>query len=264
MVLPEGTALPPLPILAALVVAAGGVAWLARRRSPALTPAVVLAFVPWMVAGAALHVLHRLGAAPPNVDPFLGTPAVYVTTFAVAGGIWLVADHVDRAIGILGGAGTVAAVLAVATVLAAGDRLHPGWPAVGLLAAAIIAAAAWGAVGRVRPDAVASTGAVGGLVVFAHTLDGVSTAIGVDVLGFGERTPLSRLILDAAGSLPIADAVGVGWLFVLVKVAVACVVVAVFDDYVREEPRAAYLLLGVVAAVGLGPAVNNLLLYVVR
>lgn len=32
-------------------------------------------------------------------------------------------------------------------------------------------------------------------------------------------------------------------------------------DYVREEPTEGYLLLGLVAAVGLGPGVHNLVLF---
>jgi uncharacterized membrane protein len=55
----------------------------------------------------------------------------------------------------------------------------------------------------------------------------------------------------------------VGWLFVLVKLAVAGAVVVYFAAYVREEPTHANALLGLVAAVGLGPGVHNLLLFAV-
>ena len=101
------------------------------------------------------------------------------------------------------------------------------------------------------------------LATFGHALDAVSTAVGVDVLGFGERSPLSQHIMDAAAALPTADAVGVGWLFVLVKLAVVAGVVALFAEYVEEDPAEGYLLLGFVAAVGLGPGVHNLFLFTV-
>ena len=97
MVLPAGSSIPPLPALLVLVAATAVVAVLVRRRDPVFSPRVVLAFVPWMVAGAALHVSHRLAVAPDAIDPFLGTPAVYVSTFVVAAATWLAADRTDRA-----------------------------------------------------------------------------------------------------------------------------------------------------------------------
>jgi len=57
--------------------------------------------------------------------------------------------------------------------------------------------------------------------------------------------------------------VGEGWLFLLVKLAVASAVVWLFAGYIRETPGEGYLLLGFVAAVGLGPAAHNLLLFAV-
>nr|NIS28553.1 DUF63 domain-containing protein [Actinomycetota bacterium]NIU64024.1 DUF63 domain-containing protein [Actinomycetota bacterium]NIW25823.1 DUF63 domain-containing protein [Actinomycetota bacterium]NIX20692.1 DUF63 domain-containing protein [Actinomycetota bacterium] len=64
-----------------------------------------------------------------------------------------------------------------------------------------------------------------------------------------------------AGALPTAELLGVGWLFVAVKLGVAGAVVWLFADFVEDDPRQGYLLLAVVAAVGLGPGVHNLLLY---
>jgi uncharacterized membrane protein len=56
---------------------------------------------------------------------------------------------------------------------------------------------------------------------------------------------------------------GVGWLFVLVKLLVAAGIVVLLADLVREDPVEGRLLLGFVAAVGLGPGVHNVLLFVV-
>jgi uncharacterized membrane protein len=57
--------------------------------------------------------------------------------------------------------------------------------------------------------------------------------------------------------------VGEGWVFLLVKLAVATLVVWLFAEYVRDRPAEGYLLLGLVAAVGLGPAAHNLLLFAI-
>lgn len=264
-VLPTGFALPPLPYLVALVVgvaAVGGTLW---RRAPAVTAETVLALAPWMAVGSALHALYVLDTAPAALEPLFGAPAVYATVFVSLGAVWAVAAarydtpaDVDRRLGYTGAAAFVLATLAV---LAAGLAVAVVWSVVGLVVAVLVAAVAWALLRRGAP--AATTGWPGGLVVFAHALDGVSTAIGVDVLQFGERTPVSRAILDVAADLPTADVIGAGWLFVLVKLGVAGAVVALFADLVEEDPRQGYLLLAIVAAVGLGPGVHNLLLYAV-
>ena len=265
-ILPAGFALPPLPYLLGLAVGVAAVAVALRRQAPAVAEATVLALVPWMAAGSALHALYVIDAAPVSVRPLLGAPAVYVSTFVALGAVWAAADRratdpgtVARWIGLVG---AVAFGLAAVAVLVAGGELGLVWPLVGLVVATLVTAIGWLALVRVAPTA-AATGRVGVLVLGAHALDGVSTAVGVDVLGFGERTPASRFVLDVAAGLPTAETLGVGWLFVLVKLAVAGAVLVLFVDFLEEEPRQAYLLLAVVAAVGLGPGVHNLLLYAV-
>lgn len=267
MVLPEGFGLPPLAHLMALAVGVAAVAWGLWRERPAVTEDVVVAFAPWMVAGAAMHVLFVLRTLPDAVAPLFGTPASYFATFVVGGATWLVlARRGSDVAGPLAAVGGLATLAVFGTALAwavARGTLQLLWPAVGLVVAVAVATVAWLALSRVAPGVTATTGGVGALAVFGHVLDGVSTAVGVDVLGFAERTPLSRLVLDAAAGLPTADAIGAGWLFVAVKLTLALVVVWLFADYVREEPVEGYLLLAVVAAVGLGPGVHNLLLFAV-
>jgi uncharacterized membrane protein len=274
-ILPEGFALPPLPYTVGLLAALSIVGWGLTRRVRTVTEREILALVPWMLAGSALHVLFVIGALPEVAEPLAGTPSVYVTVAVLAGSTWLAADAVadgdpdDAATAsvprVLGAVGTVAFFTAALSALAVGaarGSLHPLWPTIGLVAAVIVGVAAWGALVQLYPEAVV-TGRVGALAVFGHALDGVSTAVGIDVLGFAERTPLSRFILELGASLPTAPLLGSGWLFVLVKVTLAAAIVALFVDYVREEPTEAFLLLALVAAVGLGPGAHNLLLFTV-
>ena len=264
-ILPEGFMLPPLPYLVGLAVAAGVVAWAVGRRRPAVTTDRVLAFAPWMVLGSAVHVLYVVDALPDAVRPLGGTPAVYVAVATAGVGAWVVAEAtlagsaVSRALAASGGILALGAVVAVGVV---GASLSPAAPVAGVVVAAVLAAAAWAGLTRAYPS-VKATGALGVFVVFAHALDGVSTAVGVDVLGFGERTPLSRLIIEFAAGLPTEPVVGAGWLFVAVKLGVASVVVWLFADLIDAEPTRSRLLLGFVAAVGLGPAVHNLLLFTI-
>lgn len=264
--LPEGFALPPLPhllVLLASVVVVGGV--FARRR-PVIEARHVVALVPWMGVGAAVHVLYVVDALPALVRPFGGTPAVYVSVAVIAGATWLVvsATNADLASGV-GLLGSVALVTAVAATLGVGlgrGTLSLFWPTVGVLVGVLVAVVVWGALRRGSP-AAASTGSVGAIAVFAHVLDGVSTAVGVDALGFGERTPLSQLIIEFAAGLPTEPILGTVWLFVLVKIAVVSLLVVTFAEYVQAEPSRGNALLGLVAAVGLGPGIHNLLLFAV-
>lgn len=269
VLLPEGFALPPWPYLLALLTAAVAVGYGLTRRRPPITARHIVAFAPWMAVGSALHVLYVVDGLPPALAPFGGTAAVYLTVSVLAGSVLLVADATRprQQVPLVIAVGGLAALLPIVWVtLAAGvDRgtLALRWPAIAAVASVGLTLIAWLAVRRLRPAAAATTGGVGLLAVFGHTLDGLSTAVGVDVLGFGERSPVSRAIMGVAESLPTAEALGVGWLFVLVKLAVAGGVVVLFADYIEETPTEGYLLLGFIAAVGLGPGVHNLLLFAV-
>jgi uncharacterized membrane protein len=273
LVLPSGFAFPPLPYLLALLGALLGVAGLLYRLDLPVTPRVVAALAPWMVAGAAGYVLFQLEAVPAAVAPLFGSPAVYGSTFVVAGLVWAASARFDADTwsfpstpSVLLVAGAVAASVVVGSALSVGlsrGNLQPFWPAAGLLVSVALALAVWVLLRRRRPE-VRVTGAAGLLVVLAHALDGISTAIGVDILvGFGEQTPLSRVVLELGQALPIAPYVGGGWLFVLVKLGLAAGVVVLLSEYVAEEPRQGTLLLGLVAAVGLGPGAHNLVLFTV-
>ncbi|PSP74094.1 hypothetical protein BRC70_02600, partial [Halobacteriales archaeon QH_6_68_27] len=163
------------------------------------------------------------------------------------------------ALGVAGGAllfALVVGAVAIAVGAGAGGFL---WPPVGVLGAAAATGAAYVALRSWQPAVLAHHGTV--VALFAHALDGVSTAIGVDVLGTDERTPIPRMIMEFAGALPTAPYLGRGWLFVLAKMAVAGGIVVLLADYVEDDPTEGNLLFAFVAAVGLGPAANNLTLF---
>ncbi|WP_277553543.1 DUF63 family protein [Halobaculum limi] len=264
--LPSGFGLPPLPYLLALVAALAGVAVCLHRRDPPFGSAHVFALVPWMCVGAAGHVLYVLDVLPAAVNPLFGTPAAYLTTVAVAGAVWLAALASGRDDApILGVAGVVALVPAAGGVLAVGatdGTFAPALPAAGLVGGALLGVGVGLLLYR-GSDEAAVAGRAGLLAVAAHGVDGVTTAVGVDLLGFGERTPASRVIIEFAADLPTAEVLGAGWLFVLVKLAVAAVVVLAVAPTVRDEPRYGYALLAIITAVGLGPGVHNALLFAV-
>lgn len=269
--LPSGFALPPLPYLLVLSVGVGATVALLYRARPPVTPQVVLGFTPWMVVGATLYALYQARVLPPGLAPLFGSPAVYLTTFVFAGLVWFAgagfpADEwgLRSAPGLLLIIGGATAGIVVGTALDVAlsrDALKLAWPLAALIGAAVIAGVTWLLASRGAPQ-MRATGGPGALVVFGHTLDGVSTALGT-ALGFAEQSPLSRLILQIGNLLPTAPYVGAGWLFVVVKLALAVLVAYLLADPIHENPRETYLLLAFVAAVGLGPGVHNLVLFAI-
>jgi uncharacterized membrane protein len=277
----EGFVVPSPVYVAALVVGTAAVVALLSELGPRVTDGVVLAFAPWMVVGAGLHVVYQFGLRsaggyPAPVEPLFSAPAVYLTTFLLAGLVWAGALAVVDATRsgregrapvprYLGGVGLLAMLVVVVSVVlegrAAGDSLEPAFPLVGLAVSLAVTAGLYRLVAHWRPADVAATGHAGVLVLFAHVFDGVTTTIGVDLLDTGERSALPARIMDFAATLPTEPYLGTGWLFVIVKILVASLVVVFFADLVREDPVQANLLLTVVAAVGLGPGANNFLLF---
>ena len=266
--LPTDFGLPPLPYALALAAFAAATAAVWYRRRPPVTEATVAALAPWMAAGGGLYALYQITAYPGAIAPLFGSPAVYVTVGILVGLVWAgVANRpaegwsLTTAPGVLVACGSV--LLASVLVAAASVGVGRGsvtllWSGVSMVGAVVLTGAVWAGVRRTDAG---TTGLVGVVVVFAHALDGVSTAIGYDLVGVGEQTPLSRIILEIGGSLPTAELIGAGWLFALVKLALAAGIVYFFADYVREAPAEGYLLLGVIAAVGLGPGAHNVVLF---
>ncbi|WP_436347172.1 DUF63 family protein [Natronorubrum sp. FCH18a] len=272
MVLPEGFMLPPWYLLVPILVVLAGVIALLWALEPPVTDQTVLAFVPWMMFGSALHVLHRFEAYPDQLELLFATPTVYLVTAVIAGVSWIIGIFlyagglqatIERFVGIAGTAFFTVFTMIILNIGWTEETFEPFWPVISVVVAGVVAAIAWVALSLWFTDVAATTGATGALVVFGHTLDGVSTAIGFDVVGAGEDVPLSRLLLEAGESLPTAEYIGAGWLFILVKVVLALVIVGLFREYVEERPQQGRTVLALVAAIGLGPGVHNVLLFIV-
>lgn len=258
-----------IPVGMALVVAA-----LLIVVEPRVTRGVMLAFTPWMVTGAAVHALYTVDAYPEWADPLFDPVAVYFTLFTAAGMVWAYMATASR----ISPEGThdaqyVAAAGVGATLVSAGFVLSRGrgadLPAVvpafgGLVVAAVLAVAAYVLVGYFHSRMFVNTGVLGWVVVFAHALDGVMTAVAADVYGLFPLYGAGARLYSLAGTLPVPEVVGQGWLLVLVKVALAVVVVSGVASLRSREsvvarPAVSYLSLAAVAAYGLGPGVHILL-----
>lgn len=270
MVLPEGFVVPPWYFIAPLLIVVSGVIALLWALDPPVTDQTVLSFVPWMMFGSTLHVLHRFDAYPDSIAVLFTTPSVYIVTVIVAGLAWQVGilayagglqPTIHRFVGISGTAFFI--VFAMFTLLTGWSEgtFTPLWPVIALIVAGILTGVAWFGLSLKFTDVATATSLTGVVLLFGHVLDGVSTAIGYDILGASEEVPVSRLILETGSALPTAEYIGGGWLFVLIKIVLPLVVLGLFKTYVEEEPRQARLFLLLIAAVGLGPGIHNVLLF---
>ncbi|WP_018257825.1 DUF63 family protein [Halomicrobium katesii] len=270
-ILPTSFALPPLPYLVVLLGGAGLVTALLSAAEPEIDQRAVVSLLPWMAIGGAFHAFEQLALYPSLYEPLFGTPAVYLTTFLLTGGVWLALqavgiargneDTVVRNLGLVGTAIFVVLVVVRIWQSIAQPTFSPVWPAVSLIVALAVTALVVLAISLWRTPVFVRTRYAGPVVVFAHALDGVSTAIGADVVGASEQSPLPRLIMEFAGQLPTADLLGVGWLFLLVKLVIAAAIVVSFNRYLADEPAEGALVFSLIAAVGMGPATNNLFLF---
>lgn len=273
MVLPSGLEVPPLVYLAVLLsgaVLVGAVLW---SLNPPIDQRTVVGLAPWMALGGTLHALGQppIELYDPLLQPLFEAPAVYLTTFVLLGVMWVVVALFDTRrgdegnaamhIGLVGtGVLTVVLVLAAITALRS-DRLAIIWPSVAVFGGLVLAGLALAGIAFWRTPILIRTRYAAPIVLFAHTFDGVSTAIGKDVVGLTERSPLPRAIMDLAGRLPTAEFIGTGWLFIFVKTVVAMLVVITMDEYLAEKPTEGALVLSIIAAVGLGPATNNFVIF---
>lgn len=245
---------------------------------PPVTEPIVIAIIPWIVVGAILHVFYQMhlqapgGLFPEPLAPLFSAPSVYLTTFIMLGFIWLVATIIvpsnrhDRQIArYLGAAGvgvaTPLVILAIWQGMGDAFELAPILPILGLVISLAVTFVIFILIGIWRTYVIAHTRYVGALVLFGHIFDAITTAIGVELMGAGERSTLPRMIMDFAADLPTQPYLGEAWLFVLIKLVVATAIVVLFADYVHERPSEGNLFLAIIAAVGLGPGVHNFFLF---
>jgi uncharacterized membrane protein len=246
---------------------------------PTVTDWTAVALTPWVGVGATLHVLYQQPAFFPAAEPLFGNPMVYLTTATVVAIVWTVSEFLtdmrppaasnDRQLGAVGGGIFLALLGWSAYIVGPGldfVTVRPFWPTIAFVVAAGVTVVGWVLLSIGFSRTVSVAGKTGLVVLFGHTLDGVSTALAVEgpISGFTERTPLSRWVLDVGASLPTAEVIGGAWLFVLVKMVLAAVVLVAFRESLRESPAATRMVLLFVAAVGLGPGLHNVILFTVR
>ena len=160
-----------------------------------------------------------------------------------------------------GAALSAGGLLCLPSFLRGVGHVHVLWPAVSVLGAVALTAVVWVAVHRASSSVSTQAGWMGVFVVFGQAIDAVSTAVGVDVLSVSEQVPLSRAVLNLAATLPTASIVGVGWLFVVLKLSLATGLVWVVATDSETTPLGTRVLLLGAGLAGLIPGLRNLILY---
>lgn len=275
-ILPSGLVVPDLPYLVVIGLGALLTTLLLLGFEPPVRKMHVIALLPWMAIGGIAHGFYQVpissGLYPEWIAPLFSAPMVYITTYVLVATVWLLlillgtaTGNLDRVGLYLGSIGLGVLIVFLGAMvwqgIAPGLSFTPIWPTLAFVISLAVTAVTYFLVSLRWTGAVARMGLAGVAVVFAHAFDGVITMIGYDVLETPERTPLPEAIMEFAGSLPTAQFIGSGWLFLLVKLLIAIFVVVTFADYVEERPTRGSLFLVVITAVGLGPAVNNFVLF---
>lgn len=211
------------------------------------------AILPFVVFGGALRVVVDAGILPRAVTLFSATlypfvtPGIYVFTFAVVILVLISARIASKRFG----ADFAKTVFATSVFLACVSLtplafLFKNWLFfAAILALALLALIVFSEFSKKRG---LRASALEKITVFAQSLDGAATFVGVQFAGYWEQQLLSGFVFNFGG--PIA--------FFLLKVAFAFVVVEVLRDEKVEKQQRAYLLL-LVTIFGLAPGVRDAL-----
>lgn len=275
-ILPSGFVVPGLPYLVVLGLGVLLTTLLLFGLEPPVGKGHVLALLPWMAVGGIAHGFYQVpdppGLYPEWVAPLFGAPTVYLTVYVVVAVVWLLlillgtaTNSVDRVVTYLGATGVGVLIVFLGAMvwqgIGPGLPFRPLWPTLAFVVSLVVTAVTYFLVSLRWTGEVARMGVAGAVVVFAHAFDGVITAVGYDVLGANERTPIPATIMEFAGRLPTAPYLGSGWLFLVVKLLLATAVVVTFAEYVEERPARGSLLLVLITAVGIGPTMNNVVVF---
>ena len=272
-----------------LLLALLGVVYLLRYLRIGEDRQLFFGLLPFMFLGGALRVVEDANDAVPEGiqaaitypwNTLIISPVIYFTMFFIALATLLVSvwleqtgqvDRYDRILAGFGGvalAGTVGYLFWLSTTTTY-VAFYPQISVVVLLASVAITGLAWYGIERFRPRYHLGTGSMGAVVLFAHSVDGVANVVGIDwavALGLPAnlvpKHPVNRALIGVGEMFPTAvtAVIGTAWPFLVVKIAVAIAVIAIFDETIFEDsPRYAILLMIAVVAVGLGPGTRDML-----
>mgnify|MGYP006280679093 CR=1 FL=1 len=244
-------------------------------EDPPITRRTILSLVPWMIAASALPILAVIADYPPSVRPLIESSGAYLSTYLILGIAWfammeLSVRQQSREIlsDYLGSMGIGLATILITLVVLQGEPAsidQLGWSLLILFGTAIFAVAVVFVLGFWYVDAPTYTGAVGMLAVFGQTLDAVARSAGIGVFEIGSHSVLSWQMVNLVATVqPTASQADqfISWsmTYIWIKIAFGVLTVIFIAQYSKEHPQRGYLLLGIVAALGITAGMTNLLM----
>lgn len=226
---------------------------------------VVLYLVPFIVGGGMLRVVEDVATQTALVNPplqyLLISPLIYFLMAAIVFVVLLLGVYLERrdmltdyryAL-LFGGSAFLVAVLGV--IVSAAD-VAVWWMGPAVLGGAAVILAVYAGLlqytaGSV-PQAAVLLNTEGLLVLYGHLVDGVSTALALDLLDMHEKHPVARTFIEYTGS-PYA--------FIGLKLVVLSIILYVMyedEDLRTDDPIFFNLILIGVLAVGMGPGIRNM------
>ncbi|MFB6109527.1 MAG: DUF63 family protein [Halodesulfurarchaeum sp.] len=272
-----------------LLLSLSGVVFLLDRLDLEVRPGLIYPLLPFMFFGGALRVVEDahdglaagtgLFAFPWSaifISPFIYFTVFFLTLGMLLSSLWLRnRAYTDTLEWPLFGFGTGWFALTIGYLLwlvptSPNVAFHPVFTVLTVGGATAIAAGGWWAIRRFWPAIASGTPILGGVILWAHAIDGLSNVLAIDwgaELGLPAdlvpKHPVNRAVIRITGNVvpeSVTAVIGVAWGFLLLKLVAATFVAWLFDErMVSESPRFSTLLLIAVIAVGLGPGVRDML-----
>lgn len=214
----------------------------------------VLATVPYVLMGSVFRVIEDADLLKPPVKYFFITPLIYFVIFAVCFSILLLARYLERTgrikdyIPVYSGAGIA---LSIAGVIVLAYNSY-SWNFDILAYSLVPAVGLTGIISKVSPviKMVYLRSRVYSVVVFSFLLDSFSTYIGVDLLGYTNKHPLSTLL---------ASIFGTGFILVPLSLILVLLIILLLEKDSKGNEDEKYMTILTLIVLGLSMGARNLL-----
>lgn len=257
--------------IAALIAVAGAVSVLIAAQRPALSRRGVVASLPWFVTGATLHALGGGLGYPDALIPILGGPWAYLCVGVGGGVVWTLLNLLTAGRGVepayVGSVGVGTLLPPVVLLVVRGGLADPRvlalWAAVPLLAV-LVAYATLLALGVCFPEPAYFAGIVGAVVVFGCAVDGITTALVVELGGGSVSLALPALAGDDPRSLTDLHPLLLPGTLVWSRLALGVATLVGLELLDRTRPRLAERGLGLVTVGSVVLGANTFMLVLGR
>lgn len=214
----------------------------------------VLATVPYVIMGSVFRVIEDADLLKPPVKYFFITPLIYFVIFAVCFSILLLARYLERTgrvkdhIPVYRGAGIV---LSIAGIVVLVYNSH-SWNFDILVYSLVPAVGLTGIISKISPviKMVYLRSRVYSVVVFSFLLDSFTTYIGVDLLGYTNKHPLSTLL---------ASIFGTGFILVPLSLILVLFIILLLERDSKGNEDEKYMTILALIVLGLSMGARNLL-----